>query len=89
MFKTIKNYGFIGTIRLILNVIYSIIFVSRHIRIISLSFYVRVIGYINWSENFTSVVNIRIDVFPQKENISQYLLEIGENTSILPYSKHL
>ncbi len=89
MFKTIKNYGFIGTIRLILNVIYSIIFVSRDIRIISLSFYIRVIGYINWSENFTSVVNIRIDVFPQKENISQYLLEIGENTSILPYSNHL
>ncbi len=84
MIKTINIYGYIGAIRLILDRIYSKNFVSREITIIRLPFYKRGIKHIKCGKNFTSGVNIRIDIFSKKENKSHYLLEIGVNESILP-----
>jgi len=85
MTDIISRYGYYGTMRLFLNVVWSKLLVSRKVRIVRAPFYIRGAKYINWGYNFTSGVNLRVDADPINMNGNKYTLEIGSNVQVNDY----
>jgi lipopolysaccharide O-acetyltransferase len=65
--KTLQRYGFIGTIRLIRDVLLSKL-VSKNVRLIRYPYYFRGQSFIRFGKGFTSGVGLRIDAFGGQPN---------------------
>lgn len=79
--KLLIWYGFWGTARLVRDFILSKIFFKR-IRIIRYPFYIRGKRYIDFGNNLTVGVNLRIDVFGKHKG---KVIMIGDNVQINDY----
>lgn len=64
-FKTLRRYGFLGSLRLIRDIFLSK-FISSQVRLIRYPFYLRGKSFIEFGKGFTSGVGLRIDAFGQK-----------------------
>jgi acetyltransferase-like isoleucine patch superfamily enzyme len=78
-----KRYGLLGTLRLIISLIYTKI-VYRHARLIRLPFDVRNKKNIKIGKNFTAGFGCRIEAFPSDDN-AKICINIGENVQINDY----
>ena len=78
--STLKLYGFIGTIRLARDVIFSRLF-FRNIRLIRYPWYVRGAFAITFGRGFTSGVGLRVDAFGPDKN----QLVFGKNVQVGDY----
>lgn len=65
--KTLQRYGFIGTVRLIRDVLFSKL-VSKNVRLIRYPYYFRGQSFIRFGKGFTSGVGLRIDAFGSQSN---------------------
>lgn len=77
----IKQYGVLGTIKLILSYLYTKIFYSEA-RLIRLPFDVRNSWGVSFGKNFTTGVGCRIETYPQNKD---KVLFIGQNVQINDY----
>jgi acetyltransferase-like isoleucine patch superfamily enzyme len=80
----LKRYGFLGSIRLFLSLIYTKLF-FRKARLIRLPFDIRNKKCIKLGKNFTAGFGCRIEVFPVDEYIGKTCITIGENVQINDY----
>ena len=78
----IKRYGILGTMRLIVSLIYTKIF-FRHARLIRLPFDIRNKSNIKIGKNFTSGFGCRIEAFPQFN--TENCISFGDNIEINDY----
>lgn len=85
MSNFISRYGYYGSIRLIFSVFFSKALLSRKIRIVRQPFYIRGEKYIDWGNNFTSGVNLRIDVDPIIVSGKKCILVLGNNVQVNDY----
>jgi acetyltransferase-like isoleucine patch superfamily enzyme len=76
----IKRYGVIGTLRMVISLIYTKLFFSQA-RIIRLPFDIRNRKWIQIGKNFTTGFNCRIEAFPIGTN-NEKCLRIGNNVQI-------
>ena len=65
--KTVQRYGFLGTVRLIRDVLLSKL-VSTNVRLIRYPYYFRGQSFIRFGIGFTSGVGLRIDAFGDQSN---------------------
>ena len=79
----IKRYGILGTMRLIVSLIYTKIF-FRHARLIRLPFDIRNKSNIKIGKNFTSGFGCRIEAFPLNEHL-EICISIGNDVQINDY----
>lgn len=79
----IKRYGFLGSLRLIVSLIYTKIF-FRQARLIRLPFDIRNKKNINIGKNFTAGFGCRIEAFPLHED-NEICISIGENVQVNDY----
>ena len=80
----IKRYGILGTMRLIVSLIYTKIF-FRHARLIRLPFDIRNKSNIKIGKNFTSGFGCRIEAFPLNEHL-EICISIGNDVFIVSFS---
>jgi len=78
--KTLQRYGFFGSLRLIRDFVCSK-YISLQIRLIRYPFYFRGRSFIDFGENFTSGVGLRIDAFGNEPN----QVVIGRNVEVGDY----
>jgi acetyltransferase-like isoleucine patch superfamily enzyme len=78
-----KRYGLLGTLRLIISLIYTKI-VYRHARLIRLPFDIRNKRNIKIGKNFTAGFGCRIEAFPSDYN-TKICINIGEDVQINDY----
>jgi len=82
MLTFFKTYGFYGSIRVIISLLYTKLFFPNA-RLIRLPIDIRNRKYIKFGKNFTSGFGCRIEAFPKiKENI---VLQFGNNVQINDY----
>ncbi|SDW70817.1 LbetaH domain-containing protein [Flavobacterium degerlachei] len=79
----IKRYGILGSIRLLISLIYTKIF-FRNARLIRLPFDIRNKKNIKIGKGLTTGFGCRLEAYPQKE-ISELILILGENVEINDY----
>lgn len=79
----LKRYGILGSLRLIISLIYTKIF-FREARLIRLPFDIRNKKNIKIGKNFTSGFGCRIEAFPSDENTG-YCISIGNDVQINDY----
>jgi lipopolysaccharide O-acetyltransferase len=80
--KKLKIYGILGFLRLLIDRMFSMIIIPSA-RIIRRPLYVRGWKYINWGENLTSGVGLRLDVF---DNLHKNPIVIfGKNCQVNDY----
>lgn len=79
----IKKYGIIGTLKLIVSLIYTKLFFSNA-RLIRLPFDIRNKRYIQIGDYFTTGFGCRIEAFPLNEKVDKCLI-IGNNVEINDY----
>lgn len=79
----IKRYGFIGTVKLVVSLVYTKIF-FRNARLIRLPFDIRNKRNIKIGDNFTTGFGCRIEAYPQKA-IDDVILFFGKNVEINDY----
>lgn len=79
----IKRYGFLGSMRLLVSLIYTKIF-FRQARLIRLPFDIRNKRNIKIGKNFTTGFGCRIEAFPLEED-KKICISIGENVQINDY----
>lgn len=79
----IKKYGFIGTVRLLMSLVYTKLFFSNA-RLIRLPFDIRNKRYIKIGDQFTTGFGCRIEAFPL-DKMSRRCLTIGKNVEINDY----
>jgi lipopolysaccharide O-acetyltransferase len=77
---TLRRYGFLGSLRLIRDLILSK-FVSHRVRLIRYPYYFRGARNIHFGRGFTSGVGLRIDAFGQKSN----QVIFGDNVEVGDY----
>lgn len=82
--ELIKRYGIFGTIRLIINVLISKLFISASARIVRYPFYVRGNRNIDWGNNLTAGTNLRIDAFTHLQKNSK-----KKNKKIIRFGNHV
>lgn len=80
----LKRYGYYGLLRLLFNIIFSKLLVSRKVRIIRAPFYIRGSKFISWGTGFTSGVGLRIDADPQQVEVD-FVLKIGNKVQVNDY----
>jgi acetyltransferase-like isoleucine patch superfamily enzyme len=85
MSDLINRYGYFGVVRLFFSVFISKLLLSKKVRIVRYPFYVRGSKYIDWGNNFTSGVNLRIDADPIELLDNKYVLHIGNNVQVNDY----
>lgn len=78
--KTLQRYGFLGTVRLIRDVLLSKL-VSKNVRLIRYPYYFRGLPFIQFGKGFTSGVGLRIDAFGNQSNQVMF----GSNVEIGDY----
>jgi len=78
-----KRYGFFGSLRLFISLIYTKVFYPQA-KIIRLPFDIRNKGYIKIGKNFTTGFGCRIDAFPLNNEIKTCIV-IGDNVQINDY----
>lgn len=79
----IKRYGILGTLRLLVSLIYTKIF-FKQARLIRLPFDIRNKRNIKIGKNFTAGFGCRIEAFPSDDN-AKICINIGENVQINDY----
>ena len=81
--KTLQRYGFLGTLRLVRDVLFSKC-LSSEVRLIRYPFYLRGRSCIQFGKGFTSGVGLRIDAFGSKPNqvIFGANVEVGDYVHI-------
>lgn len=79
----LKRYGFFGSFRLIVSLIYTKIF-FRNARLLRLPFDIRNQKYIKLGDALTTGYGCRFEAFPQK-NINSKILQFGSNVEINDY----
>lgn len=79
----IKKYGIIGTIKLIVSLVYTKIF-FRNARLIRLPFDIRNRKHIKIGNDFTAGFGCRIEAFPLND-LDQVCITIGKNVQINDY----
>jgi acetyltransferase-like isoleucine patch superfamily enzyme len=79
----IKRYGILGSMRLLVSLIYTKIF-FRHARLIRLPFDIRNKSNIKIGKNFTSGFGCRIEAFPLNEHL-EICISIGNDVQINDY----
>jgi lipopolysaccharide O-acetyltransferase len=79
----LKRYGFLGSLRLLVSLIYTKTF-FREARLIRLPFDIRNKKNIKIGKNFTAGFGCRIEAFPL-DDISKICINIGENVQINDY----
>lgn len=82
--KMLKFYSLLDILILVKDVLSSKIFVSRKVRIIKSPYRIRGKRYIDFGSNFTSGINLRMEVFPGKGSLEPKLT-IGNNVKINDY----
>jgi acetyltransferase-like isoleucine patch superfamily enzyme len=79
----IKRYGILGTLRLLISLIYTKLFFNQA-RLIRLPFDIRNRKHIKIGKNFTTGFGCRIEAFPLNENYD-ICIKIGKNVQINDY----
>lgn len=79
----IRRYGFLGSVRLLLSLIYTKIFFQKA-RLIRIPFDIRNKKYIEIGDSLTTGFGCRIEAYPQK-NDSNKVLQFGRNVEINDY----
>ena len=79
----LRRYGILGSIKLIISIIYTKIFFNNA-RLIRLPFDIRNKKNIKIGKNFTSGFGCRLEAFPSRDDI-KYCIEIGDNVQINDY----
>lgn len=79
-----ESYGIFGLSRLLWNTLISRALISKTIRVVRSPFYIRGKQYIQWGENFTAGVGLRIDVL-SSDNSGRPKLIIGNNVQVNDY----
>ena len=82
IYKLLKKYGFCGSFRLVSDLVMTKL-VCRDARIIRRPIYVRNEGKINWGENLTTGVGLRLDLFYFALN--RPILTFGNNVELNDY----
>lgn len=77
----LKRYGFLGSMRLFVSLIYTKIF-FRKARLIRLPFDIRNRKNIDFGQGLTTGVGCRIEAFPQSDNV---VLRFGKNVQLNDY----
>ena len=84
MFSIVRRYGFTGSIRLLISLIYTKLFFSRA-RIIRLPFDIRNRQLIKIGEGFTSGLGCRIEAHPAPNVTVKTVILFGKNVQINDY----
>lgn len=79
----IRRYGFLGSMRLLISLIYTKIF-FQNARLIRLPIDIRNKKYIKIGDNLTAGFGCRIEAYPQKNDIIK-VLQFGRNVEINDY----
>jgi len=79
----LKRYGFLGSVRLLLSIIYTKLF-FKSARLIRLPFDIRNKRYIKIGKNFTAGFGCRLEAFPLSDK-DTICIRIGENVQINDY----
>ncbi len=84
MFKIMQRYGTVGFLRLVIDVIYTKVFISRFARLIRRPTYIRGAKFINFGKGLTAGVAVRLDASKRAAGEGSSLT-FGENVQLNDY----
>lgn len=80
----LRSYGILGSLRLFRDVLITKLFFRRS-RIIRHPYYIRGFQYIDFGQNLTTGVNVRIDAFPNLSSTKGIVLKFGNDVELNDY----